>query len=503
MSERALDLGLIAVYLIAVTAFGARFRKPQQSLKDYFLGGRRTPWWAIGLSIVAAETSTLTIIGTPALAFTGNLGFLQLVLGYLLARIVISVVFMPAYARGEIYTAYELIRTRFGERLRRLTATVFLITRSLAEGVRVFAISLVVAVVLDAGELTSILIITLLTLFYTFHGGMTAVIWTDVVQMVLYVGGALLAFSLAVDQIPGGFDEALAAATAAGKLEVFDFQFSWTAEFFSTTYTFWAGLLGGCFLTTATHGTDQLVVQRLLSARNLTEGRVALLASWVVIVFQFTLFLSIGVLLFLLYQDQGMAAPEPLDRLYPDFVWNRLPPVASGIVVASILAAAMSNISAALNSLASATIFDLLLPVVGDRFPTEQSRLSASRMATIFWGVVLMAIAVAARAWGSVLEAGLAIASVPLGGLLGVFSLGVLTRRVNEVAATGGLAVGLAAVLYLSTQTGVAWTWYVVAGATTTFACGVLLSMFPFGKAAAADDSREGSPTGSADGPQN
>lgn len=480
LPDRALDLGLIAIYLVAVTAFGARFRHSQRSLKDYFLGGRRTPWWAIALSIVAAETSTLTIIGTPALAFGGDLGFLQLVLGYLLARIVISFVFMPAYSRGEIYTAYELIRRRFGERLRRLTAIVFLVTRSLAEGVRVFAISLVVAVVLDAGELTSILIITLLTLFYTFHGGMTAVIWTDVVQMVLYVSGALLAFSMALAQLPGGWAEAFAAAEAAGKLEVFDFQFSLTSEFFSTTYTFWAGLLGGCFLTTATHGTDQLVVQRLLSARNLTSGRVALLSSWVVILFQFTLFLTIGALLFLLYREQGLTPPEPLDRLYPDFVWNRLPPVVSGIVVASILAAAMSNISAALNSLASATIFDLVLPAFGDRLPSEQSRLAASRTATVFWGVVLMAIAVLARAWGSVLEAGLAIASVPLGGLLGVFSLGVLTRRVGERAATGGLAVGLAVVLYVSNGTNVAWTWYVVAGATTTFLSGLFFSfLFP------------------------
>ena len=263
LPERTLDLALIAVYLVAVTVFGARFGRSQRTLKDYFLGGRNAPWWAISLSIVAAETSTLTIIGTPALAFAGDLGFLQVVFGYLLARVVISTVFIPAYSRGEMYTAYELMRKRFGEPVRKLTASIFLITRSLAEGVRVFAISIVVSVVLDTGEMASILIISALTLFYTFHGGMTAVIWTDVVQMFLYVGGALLSFWLILEQIPGGWEQVVVAAGEATKFRVFDFGFEPTAEFFSRTYTFWAGLLGGCFLMTATHGTDQLVVDQL------------------------------------------------------------------------------------------------------------------------------------------------------------------------------------------------------------------------------------------------
>ncbi len=477
MPERALDLSLIVFYLIAVTVFGARFGKSQKTLRDYFLGGKQAPWWAISLSIVAAETSTLTIIGTPALAFSGNLGFLQVVVGYLLARVVISAIFLPAYSRGDLFTAYELIQRRFGARLRRLTASTFLVTRSLAEGVRVFAISIVVSVVLEAGDLESIVIITLLTLVYTFHGGMTAVIWTDVAQMALYVSGALLSFWMILEQIPGGWSEVAEIARAAGKLQVFDFDFAFSSEYFSRTYTFWAGLIGGCFLTTATHGTDQLVVQRLLSARTQAEGRLALLASWVVIFFQFSLFLLIGVTLYVLYGQNGLTAPEPLDRLYPSFVWEHLPPVAAGIVVASILAAAMSNISAALNSLASATVVDLILPIRGAAYPTDESRLRLSRKVTLFWGAVLLIIAVMARRWGSVLEAGLAIASVPLGALLGVFSLGVLTKTVSERSAMIGMAVGLATILLVTFQTNTAWTWYVVVGSVTTFVTGLLASM--------------------------
>ena len=281
------------------------FRRGQKSLRDYFLGGRTAPWWAICLSIVSAETSTLTIISTPALAFAGNLGFLQLVLGYLLARIVISVVFLPQYFRGEMFTAYELMRRRFGERICKLTASIFLVTRTLAEGVRVAAVAIVVSVVLGVGQTTAIVLIVALTLFYTFEGGMTAVIWTDVVQMNLYVFGAVLSFAMILRQMPGGWGHVSAVAAAAHKLSIFDFRFAPTLEFFARKYTFWAGLAGGCFLTTASHGTDQLMVQRLLSARNESQSRAALLASWVVIFVQFTLFLLIGVSLYVYYADRG------------------------------------------------------------------------------------------------------------------------------------------------------------------------------------------------------
>src|SRR5215470_12269460 len=273
---RYFDLAILVAYLAGITLFGAHFRRGQKSLRDYFLGGRAAPWWAISLSIVSAETSTLTIVGTPALAFGGNLGFLQIVLGYLLARIVISVLFLPQYFRGEMFTAYELMRRRFGERVRKLTASIFLVTRALAEGVRVFAISLVISIVLGTGEITSIIVIMVLTLFYTFEGGMTAVIWTDVVQMTLYVVGAVISFFVILGKIPGGWPHVAAVADAAHKFTIFDFRFGFNMDFFSRTYSFWGGVLGGCFLTTATHGTDQLMVQRLLSARDERQSRMAL-----------------------------------------------------------------------------------------------------------------------------------------------------------------------------------------------------------------------------------
>ncbi len=473
---RYFDLAIILVYLIGITLFGARFRSGQKNLRDYFLGGRTAPWWAISLSIVSAETSTLTIVGTPALAFGGNLGFLQIVLGYLLARIVISFVFLPQYFKGEMFTAYELMRRRFGERVRKLTASIFLITRALAEGVRVFAISLVISIVLGTGEIASIVLIVLLTLFYTFEGGMTAVIWTDVVQMTLYVLGAIASFVIILGKIPGGWDHVALVAGAAHKFSVFDFRFAPNMEFFSRTYSFWAGVAGGCFLTTASHGTDQLMVQRLLSARDERQSRTALMASWLVIFVQFTLFLLIGVLLFVYYGDQGLTAPAQKDRIYPEFVWHNLPPGLAGLIIAAILAAAMANLSAALNSLASTTVVDFYRARA--KSVSDASALKIARWATVAWGMVLLAIAIAARHSKSVLEAGLTIGSIPMGALLGVFLLGVLTRKPREGAAIAGVASGLAAVLCIHFFTPVAWTWYVLIGTVTTFGVGLAASLF-------------------------
>jgi SSS family transporter len=476
---RYFDLIVILLYLVGITWFGSRFRSNQKTLKDYFLGGRNAPWWAIAFSIVSAETSTLTVIGTPGIAFNGNFGFLQVIMGYLLARIIISSLFLPHYFRGEMFTAYELMQRRFGQRIRKLTAGTFLILRALAEGVRVFAISIVISIVLGTGEVGSIILIVCLTLFYTFEGGMTAVIWTDVVQMFLYVGGAILSFFVILGKIPGGWDHVMTVAGDLGKSQVFDFRFSFTPEFFSRTYSFWAGLIGGAFLTTASHGTEQLMVQRLLAAKTERESRLALFASWFVIFFQFTLFLTIGLILFVYYKDSGLPAPKPSDRIYPDFIWNNLPPGVAGLVIAAILAAAMSNLSAALNALASTTIMDFYKPIMAGRVgkaKSEEYFLRLAKLSTLAWGAVLFGIGLIARSWGSVLEAGLSIASILYGGLLGVFLLGLLTKRVGENGAIAGMVAGLLVMFFVKVYTPIAWTWYVFIGTTVTISVGYVAS---------------------------
>src|ERR1039457_1335568 len=298
------DLLIIAAYLAGITLFGLRFRKRQRTMRDYFLADRNIPWWAIALSIVAAETSTLTIISIPGLAYDSNLTFLQLVMGYVVGRVIISFVLLPQYFRGELYTAYQLIERRFGPELRTVTAALFLLTRAAAEGVRVYAVSIVVAIALGTGEVASVAIITLLTLIYTFGGGLAAVIWTNVVQTFIYVGGGLVGMVTILHLVPGGWGSVAAIAEGLHKFQVFDASVltHWPYFNFAQPYTLWAGIIGGAFLTTASHGTDQLIVQRLLAARNQRQSVLALLSSGVAVFFQFGLFLVVGVMLFAYYR---------------------------------------------------------------------------------------------------------------------------------------------------------------------------------------------------------
>jgi SSS family transporter len=524
---RAFDLTIVAIYLIGITLFGLRFRKrtsttgaPDRSLRSYFLANNTIPWWAISLSIVSAETSTLTIISIPGVAFAGDFGFLQIVLGYMLGRIVVAALFLPRYFSGNMLTAYQLIDNRFGASLHKVTAGLFLLTRAAAEGVRVFAVSIVVGIAIGTRDVLSIAIISALTLLYTFEGGMAAVIWTDVVQMAIYIGGTLVAIWSLGHHIPGGWSAILPIASAAGKFHMLNFAFNLT-----TTYTFWAGILGGTFLTMASHGTDQLMVQRMLAARNLRESRLALLSSGVVIFIQFALFLLIGAGLYVFAQQAtnpgapfmtglhpGMSGiPQPSwianlapDRIFPTFIVREMPIGITGLLVAAILAAAMSNLSAALNSLSSTTVVDFYMHLRPNADDRERNLISKS--STILWAIVLFAIAVYSLSVGGkghVVEIGLSIASVAYGCLLGVFLLGTLTKFATQTGATIGMLCGFLINVALwqfpgkalwtssikqfdgTTRPGpfsitiphIAWTWYVLIGAIATFAIGSLFSL--------------------------
>lgn len=480
----AVDLGVVAAYLVGITLFGLRFRGAKdRSLRGYFLAGRTIPWWAIGLSIVSAETSTLTIISIPGVAYAGDMGFLQVVFGYMIGRVVVALLFLPKYFQGEMLTAYQLIDRRFGSTLHKVTAGLFLLTRAAAEGVRVFAVSIVVGIAIGTGDVLSIGIISALTLLYTFEGGMAAVVWTDVVQMGIYVGGTVVAMATLGTHVVGGWGAIHAVGAGAGKFHLFDFAVNVTKN-----YTFWAGVLGGTFLTMASHGTDQLMVQRMLAARNLAESRMALLSSGVVIFVQFALFLLIGVGLFVFYGQHPQAFASG-DRIFPTFIVQQMPRGVAGLLVAAILAAAMSNLSAALNSLSSTTVVDFWMhwrPEAGDR-----ERGLVSRGSTVFWAVVLFGIAVYAVGVGGkghVVEIGLSIASVAYGALLGVFLLGMVNGSATQAGATVGMVVGFCLnvllwqhptpiMLGVVTIPHVAFTWYVLIGSAVTFAAGSLASL--------------------------
>jgi SSS family solute:Na+ symporter len=473
MRIHPLDLVIVVVYLLGVTALGIRFRQQQHDVKDYFLGGRSAPWWALAFSIVATETSTLTIVGTPAIAYAGNMTFLQLIFGYIVGRVLITIVFLPGYFRGEYLTAYALIEKRFGAKMRAVAALTFLGTRALAEGVRVAAIALVVSVALGTSERLAVFIVIALTIIYTFEGGMKAVIWTDVAQFLLYLTGSLFTLGLLLHLIPGGWNEvAQVASLHANKLRIFDFSAS-----LSTKYTFWSGVIGGSFLTMATHGTDQTIVQRLLAARNQNDSRRALLASGFIVLFQFTVFLLVGILLFTFAQHTPLLAPgERTDRILPIFLVREMPTGLAGLLLASIIAVAMSNLSGSLNSLAASSVLDL--QVLRGR-PTDPTQfLKISRRMTLLWGLVLIFFGV--MKWGQLLEAGLTVLSLPLGSLLGLFLLGTFDSRATSRAALAGMFAGLATVLLVYRFTTVAFTWFFLIGSVVTFLVGAVLSRSVF-----------------------
>ncbi len=469
MHIHPLDLAIVIAYLLGVTALGLHFRQGQQNARDYFLGGQSAPWWALAFSIVATETSTLTIIGTPALAYAGNMTFLQWVFGYIVGRILISVIFLPGYFRGEYLTAYALIEKRFGSWMRSVAGVTFLGTRTLAEGVRVSAFALVVSATLGTSERLAVFIVMALTVLYTFEGGMKAVIWTDVAQFLVYLTGSVLTLGLLLHRIPGGWTElSQVAAMNGNKLQVLDF--SWNL---ATKYTFWSGVIGGAFFTMASHGTDQTIVQRLLAARNQKDSQRALLASGFIVLIQFTIFLLVGVALFVFAQHTPLlAAGQKTDQVLPLFLVREMPTGLAGILLASILAVAMSNASGSLNSLAASSVMDL--NALRGRATDPRNFMKVSRRMTLVWGGVLIVLGLVH--WGPLLEAGLTVASLPFGSLLGLFLLGTFDARANSRGSLAGMFAGLATVLLVFQFTKIAFTWYVLIGSCVTFAVGAVVS---------------------------
>lgn len=458
-----LDYAVIAAYLAAITAFGSWFGRYQHTTRDYFLSGRSVPWWAVCCTVVATETSTLTFIGIPATAYAGNFTFLQLAAGYIVGRILVSILFIPAYFRGELVTSYQLLQQRFGPDVTTLSAGLFLVTRSLADGIRLFATSLVISVVTGVPTAWSTVIVGVLMIVYTMRGGASAVIWTDVVQMFVYAAGAgIVAWSL-LARIPGGWDEVLRQGAAAGKFVFLDVSLRP-----STVYTVWTGLFGGVALTLATHGTDQFLVQRLLAATSARAASTGLVLSGFVVFAQFVLFLLIGVMLFAFHQHVPLTAPlARTDQVLPQFVVTHLPAGVAGFIVAAIVAAALSP---SLNAMAATTINDFYRPRARTTLD-EATLVGLSRRITVGWGVVQVAIALAAQFFDrSVLDAGLSVLSFASGSVLGAFLLATRLPAVGARAALVGMVAGLVAMTGVWALTPTAFTWYVFIGAVTTVA---------------------------------
>lgn len=464
-----LDLVVLVAYLVGVTTWGAWLGRGQRGGTDYFLGSRSLPWLAVLLSVVATETSTLTFLSIPGVAYVGSLVFVQLTLGYLVGRILVSLVLLPRYYAGSLTTAYALLEQRFGPGAQRFTSGIFMLTRLLADSVRLFATAIPLALITGWPYPLSIAVIGVLTVVYTYFGGIKAVVWVDAVQMGLYLLGAVVAIGAIQIMVPSGWTDVLVSGELAGKLDMIDLSFDAKAP-----YTLWAGVLGGAVFTMASHGTDQLIVQRLLTCRDLRAAQKALVGSGVVVIFQFLLFLLVGLGLWTFYGGRRFERP---DEIFAHFIVEQLPPGLTGLLIAGVFAAAMSSLSSSINSLASAAAYDYWAPLVGAR-DDEARLLRAGKAFTLLWSALLIvgAILFIPLSRGtSAVEVALGIASLVYGGLLGAFALGVLTRRPGQRAAIVGIVVGIGTVTLLRNQ--MAWPWYVLVGALITFGIGSLVGV--------------------------
>lgn len=476
MGFHTIDYVILILYLVGVAVLGILRGGKQTSTSDYFLGKDKIPWWVVCFSIVAAETSTLTFISIPGVAYVTNFNFIQLTFGYLLGRIVISYVFLPAYYKGELSTAYALLETRFGSKTRSFASLVFLFTRLAAEGVRLFAGAIPLKIILNIDYPTAILIIAAVALCYTYIGGVRGVLWVDALQMVIYLGGAIISAILLITSFDGGWAGITQKAMELGKFQMINLGFD--SNFWGTPYTLAGGILGGAFLSMASHGTDQLIVQRVLTTKSLAASRKAMIGSGIIIVFQFALFLTVGLLLYGYYNGASVAEMGLIraDEIFPRFVTQGLPSGVAGFVIAGLTAVSLSTLAGSMTSMASSTVLDLYKPHFGKGL-TPEKELRLSRFVTVGWAVMLVGSAFFfMNTTQTVVELALSIASFTYGGLLGTFLLGVLFKKPTQEDALAGFVAGIFIMITVIALNLVAWTWFTLVGVTATLIVGNLLS---------------------------
>ncbi len=469
------------IYLSCVLAFGVWVGRGQHSTVDYFLGGRSLPWWAVLLSIVATETSTATFLSIPGIAFAadGDFRFLQITFGYVVGRALVAWIFLPLYFRGEPFTCYEVLERRFGIASRRVTSLLFLITRNVSDALRLFLTALALQQAIGLELWVCVVVVGLVTIGYTYFGGVKSVVWNDCIQFAIYMIGAAAILWVIISLLPEGLAQLIEYGQQHEKFRLFDFDLALTKK----TMTFWAGLIGGVFLTTATHGTDQLMVQRYLIANSQRGATLAVLLSGVVVCLQFAVFLFIGVGLSCFYEvfpPETAFTEADNDRVLAHFVVNHLSTGLVGFTLAAVIAAAMSTLSSSLNSSATTLINDIYLPMTQRELSPEQ-QLTFSRIASAGFGVLQILIAIVSYQLGantSTARSVLKIAGFALGPMLGLYFLAVFAQRVKQRAALLGFGTGTAALSYLALGTSLSWPWYAGVGAALTFAAGLLFSAF-------------------------
>ncbi len=496
---RGVDLAIIVVYLAAMPLIGVLVGRKQRSAADYFVGERSLPWGAVMLSVVATETSTLTVISTPGLVFGNAFLFLQLAFGYIIGRTIAAFVLLPRYFKGNLVSAYAFLGKRFGSGLQGTASVTFVITRLLAEGVRLFAGAIPIKVILGHYNIhlaywVIVVILTALTLIYAYIGGIKAVVWVDVIQLTLYLGGAAVAAIVLLNKLPGDW---MSQASDDGKFMLVDF----TKNLLTSPYAFVTAVLGGAALSMASHGADQLIAQRLMATRSLRDGQKALIGSGIIVTIQFALFLLVGAMLWVFNGRKSVAqlGLQSPDDVFSRFIIDDLPVGVSGLLIAGVLASTMGALASALNALSTSTVADLYQRFT-KRSPEDSKLLQHGRMWTLIWAVVFALFAsLFSTTKNSVIELGLAITGYTYGALLGSFLLGLLIKKARQLdaiiafvatvvvmafvilgvkfsAKTGGL-IGIDFSKAAGDRVALAYPWYTLLGVVITLVVGGLLAL--------------------------
>ncbi|MBK8983031.1 MAG: sodium/solute symporter [Ignavibacteria bacterium] len=481
------DYIIIVVYLLAVAAFGIISSGKQNTVKDYFLGSKNIPWWAACFSVVATETSTLTFISIPGLAYISNMNFLQLAFGFLIGRIIVAMIFIPRYYAGNMDTAYQYLGKRFGEPMRKYASVTFILLRIFADGVRLFTTAIPIKFITGLGYFECILIVGIITVIYSYIGGIKAVIWTDVIQMFVYTFGAIASMIVIYNLLPNGWTDVTAFASQDDKFQIFNFD---NILSFTGGYSIIGSLLGGAFLAMASHGTDQMIVQRLLTCKDVKSSQKAVIFSGVIVIVQFTIFLVIGVMLYALYDGVDFKNMiinghnlTKSDEIFPMFIVQSLPIGLAGLIVAGLLSASMSTLSSTFNSLASTTILDLFKGL--KKFESEKVELKYSRLATLFWAAVIMGTGLLFQSeTNPAVDFALKIQSLIYGGLLGVFLLGIVSHKaqLKDAVISYTFAIVILSLLFVLPKFNIIpplnLTWFTFFGVVITFIIANITMLF-------------------------
>jgi len=485
------DIVVLVLYCAIIVAVGAWFGRRQANMQDYFLGGRRIPWWAAGLSIIATETSALTFIGAPATAYATDWQYFQLAIGSVLARFLLAFLLINVFYTSKVFTPYGYLQKRFGDGTKNAAAGVFILGRVFASAFRLLGFAIAIKVVLNLPLSMAILITGVVAVLYTYLGGIRAVIWTDVLQGAVFMGGACITIYFLIKGIPGGWGGFMAVSEASHKLLTFDSGFDAGGFKWNDAYNLVTGFIGGCFLTLATHGTDHDMVQRMLTCKDSKGGRRSLVLSGLLNFPVVVIFLLIGSLLFVYYRTVPVsyALPEQYKYIFPTFIVRGLPVGLSGLIIAGLVAAAMSSLDSALSALASTTVVDFYRPYIR-RDASEAHYLKVSRGLTVFWGAVLVGVALSVGATEDILAAGLGVMTLFYGSLLGVFLLARFTERGNTLTNTTGMALSILFLVFLNNkaailtalgitegglfEVNIAWPWFTVIGTLVTFGIGAM-----------------------------